>query len=206
MLSKIRSEIDREPLGGGGANVGRCNNIERGGRSNNNSYDIDPEFFEWRFPVGSMRLRLADRNRRALTTPTSHILESYRYVDSFRNVDSNSDVNLEFAHTRGIGSCSFTQQGARFFFSGLFSKANAPNAGDGSMLTERTNNDTVHCSGNRLRDMESVGLVRHGQTGFPTRQPPQDEEMNSDQYANIRQTFGMEVSSTSFRPLTTKQS
>ena len=38
-------------------------------RSNDNKYDIDPEFFEWRFLVGSMRLGLADR--RALTTPTN---------------------------------------------------------------------------------------------------------------------------------------
>ena len=83
-------------------------------------------------------------------------------------------MNVEFIHTipGGRGPVHLHNK-VPGFLKDLFND-NAPIADDGSMKL----NDTVHCSGNRLRDIESVGLVRHGQTGFPTRQPPQDEEMN----------------------------
>lgn len=151
--------------------------------TSDDNYDIDPELFARRFPIGSMRLGLADR--RALTTPTSPILESYRYVDSFRNVDDIIAACMLSSYIPGGTGPVHLHDKVPDFLKGLFNRDNATIAGDGSMKTERAKNDTVHRSGNRLRDMESVGLVRHGQTGFPTRQPPQEDEMNSERNANV---------------------
>ena len=57
---------------------------------NTTIHDIDPELFARRFSNGSLRIGLTDR--RGLWPPplpfnSSRLLESYRYVDTFRNLE-----------------------------------------------------------------------------------------------------------------------
>jgi hypothetical protein len=84
------------------------------------------------------------------------------------------------------------------FLRGLFNNNNATGS-DGSMKSERRENDTVHRSGSRLRDMESNGLVRHGQTGLPTQQPIiHDNQETPDQGVKNNTAASSSLSSTDF--------
>jgi hypothetical protein len=140
-----------------------------------NVYDIDPDLFQRRFPDGSMRLGLTDRRVFGPRT----ILESYRYVDSFRNADDIIATCMLSSYIPGGTGPLHIHDKMPEFLAGLFgTKNNSGSTADSGK--DKTINDTVHRAGARLRSMESIGLVKHGRTGLPVipRQPKQEAELD----------------------------
>lgn len=139
-----------------------------------NVYDIDPELFKQRFPDGSLRIGLSDR--RILTTlPLSSPNKSYRYVDSFRDVDDIVATCMLSSYIPGATGPLHLRDKVPDFFSGFFGERNLNNE------TDSTNgNDTVHRAGARLRLMEKAGLVKHGESGLPVKMQQPERELDND--------------------------
>jgi len=150
-------------------------------------YDIDPQLFQRRFPMGSLRIGLTDK--RALLSsfpppsPLSSLPTAYRYVDSYRNVE---DV---------VAACMLSS-----YIPGVTGPLLGDNISDklleafnigGSEKDEEAGNDAMKRAGRQLREMTRLGLVKDGKTGLPSAQSEtetgierssQDEEDDSTQY------------------------
>mmetsp|Transcript_659 Transcript_659/g.1594 ORF Transcript_659/g.1594 Transcript_659/m.1594 type:complete len:421 (-) Transcript_659:1187-2449(-) len=150
-------------------------------------YDIDPQLFQRRFPMGSLRIGLTDK--RALLSsfpppsPLSSVPTAYRYVDSYRNVE---DV---------VAACMLSS-----YIPGVTGPLLGDNISDklleafnigGSEKDEEAGNDAMKRAGRQLREMTRLGLVKDGKTGLPSAQSEtetgierssQDEEDDSTQY------------------------
>ncbi|KAL3774623.1 hypothetical protein ACHAWO_001994 [Cyclotella atomus] len=141
-----------------------------------NVYDIDPNLFQRRFPDGSLRLGLTDRR---VFGPRS-ILESYRYVDSFRNVDDIIATCMLSSYIPGGTGPLHLHDKMPEFLIGLFGSNN--NSGSTARsVKDNTINDTVHRAGTRLREIEAAGLVKHGRTGLPVLPQKPNQETELDQ-------------------------
>lgn len=131
--------------------------------TSNNRYDIDPELFSRRFPDGSLRLGLTDRR----VFGPGRILDSYRYVDSFRELDDVIAACMLSSYIPGGTGPLHLHDKLPEFLTGLFGLKNIRSTNketsNGTII-----NDTVHRAGIRLRLMESAGLVKHGKTGLST--------------------------------------
>ena len=144
-----------------------------------NIYDVDPELFSRRFPCGSLRLGLADRR----VLGPGKILESYRYIDSFRDVDDIVATCMLSSYIPGGTGPLHLHDKVPDFLSGLFNRKNTTfheNSAD-STDNETRFNDTVHRAGVRLRFMESAGLVKHGKTGLSTKTKSNNSMQSQDQ-------------------------
>lgn len=127
-------------------------------------YDIDPQLFERSFPNGSLRIGLTDK-RSLLSSfpppsPLSSLPKSYRYVDSFRNVE---DV---------VAACMLSS-----YIPGVTGPLLADNIADkllgvfnfGSEKDDvKSGKDAAKRAGRQLREMTRLGLVKDGTTGHPT--------------------------------------
>ncbi|KAL3781870.1 hypothetical protein HJC23_005410 [Cyclotella cryptica] len=141
--------------------------------SNDNPYDIDPELFKRRFPGGTLRIGLTDR--RALWPPpipspiaTERILDAYRYVDTYRDLDDIVAACMLSSYIPGVTGPFHLRDKVPDLLHGFFGVTNSNENSGNSVATEQPINDTVDRAGTRLRVMESLGLVKHGKTGLPT--------------------------------------
>jgi len=140
--------------------------------ANDSLYDIDPELFRRRFPSGKLRIGLADRHSLWLSLRKSKILEAYRYVDDFRNLeDVVASCMLSSYIPGGTGPLKFGEN-MPGFLGGISQKSVADE-----------NNTTVDRAGERLREMKQLGLVKYGLTGEvdePNYTTTELEDINSD--------------------------
>jgi len=137
-------------------------------------YDIDPQLFQRRFPMGSLRIGLTDK--RALLSsfpppsPLSALPTAYRYVDSYRNVEDVVAACMLSSYIPGV--------------TGPLLKDNklleAFNIG-GSEKDEEAGNDAMKRAGRQLREMTRLGLVKDGKTGLPSAQQSETEIERSSQ-------------------------
>jgi len=126
---------------------------------NTTIHDIDPELFTRRFSNGSLRIGLTDR--RGLWPPplpfnSSRLLESYRYVDTFRNLEDVVACCMLSSYIPGATSTLPSS-----FLGGLLNSTTSDSS-DGNIGT-----DASYRAGLRLKDMAKGGLVKHGITGLP---------------------------------------
>ena len=131
---------------------------ERDKSDNNYSFhDIDPELFSRRFPVGSLRVGITDR--RELWPPPlpfgdSNFMDAYRYVDGFRDMEDVVACSMLSSYIPGgTGLLNLHEVAPDVFGWLLKSDANA--------------NDTVGRAGARLKEMTSLGMVKHGKSHLP---------------------------------------
>ncbi len=121
--------------------------------ANDSLYDIDPELFRRRFPSGKLRIGLTDRHSLWISLRKSNILEAYRYVDTFRNLeDVVASCMLSSYIPGGTGPLKFGEN-IPDFLGGIFQNSVA-----------NENNTTVDRAGKRLREMKQLGLVKYGLT------------------------------------------
>ena len=145
--------------------ITNSNDDEGGDNANIHSlYDIDPELFARRFPKGSLRLGITDRRALWPSVRGSKILDAYRYVDSFRNVEDVIACCMLSSYIPGVTGTLKLNQNVPDFLGGFFNSnsTNSNSLGKGLVL-----NDTTDRAGRRLREMRRIGLVKHGQTGMP---------------------------------------
>lgn len=108
-------------------------------------HDIDPTLFASRFPQGGLRIGITDR--RGLLK--MQIVESYRYVDSFRNIED-------------VIACSMLSS----YIPGITGALQSDN---------KVGVDTSYRAGFRLNEMAKLGMVKHGVTGSVVGEDNKDE-------------------------------
>jgi len=143
---------------------------------NGNLYDIDPDLFKRRFPDGSLRIGLTDRR----VLGPGNILEAYRYVDSYRNVEDIVASCMLSSYIPGGTGPLHLHDKVPGFLTGLFvtNDTSSVNEIKNTAGEHESMNDTVHRAGRRLRHMERDGLVKHGKTGLPI--VPEQHKQHSD--------------------------
>ncbi|KAL7486984.1 hypothetical protein ACHAW6_012593 [Cyclotella cf. meneghiniana] len=147
----------------------------------NNPYDIDPDLFRRRFPEGSLRIGLTDR--RALWPPpipspiaTERILEAYRYVDTFRDLDDIVAACMLSSYIPGVTGPIRLRDKVPDFIHSFFGVMNTNGSSGNFKGSGHSINDTVDRAGTRLRLMETGGHVKHGKSGLPTVKRKLDED------------------------------
>ena len=120
--------------------------------------DIDPELFAKRFSNGSLRIGLTDR--RGLWPPplpfnSSRLLESYRYVDTYRNLEDVVACCMLSSYIPGATSTLPSS-----FLRGIMSSVSSTDDGN-------TGAGASYRAGLRLKEMAKRGMIKHGITGLP---------------------------------------
>jgi len=138
---------------------------------NTTIHDIDPKLFARRFSNGSLRIGLTDR--RGLWPPplpfnSSRLLESYRYIDTFRNLEDVVACCMLSSYIPGATSTLPSS-----FLGGLLNSASSIT--DGS-----TGADASYRAGLRLKEMAKRGMIRHGITGLPVIEDDDKIEVNKE--------------------------
>ena len=134
-------------------------------------HDIDPELFARRFPNGSLRIGLTDR--RGLWPPplpfnSSRLLESYRYVDTFRNLEDVVACCMLSSYIPGATSTLPSS-----FLRGVMSS----DTSDGNTTISTC---TTYRAGLRLKEIAKRGMVKHGITGLPVIEDDDKTEDNKE--------------------------
>ena len=130
---------------------------------NTTIHDIDPELFARRFSNGTLRIGLTDR--RGLWPPplpfnSSRLLESYRYVDTFRDLEDVVACCMLSSYIPGATSTLPSS-----FLKGMMSSSDqSSDTSDGNTTIDT---DTSYRAGLRLKEMANRGMIKHGITGLP---------------------------------------
>eukprot|EP00578_Thalassiosira_sp_NH16_P023402 CAMPEP_0181097802 /NCGR_PEP_ID=MMETSP1071-20121207/11764_1 /TAXON_ID=35127 /ORGANISM="Thalassiosira sp., Strain NH16" /LENGTH=406 /DNA_ID=CAMNT_0023180309 /DNA_START=81 /DNA_END=1299 /DNA_ORIENTATION=- len=124
---------------------------EKDESNNITTHDIDPRLFQRRFNDGSLRIGLTDR--RTLFP----ILNSYRYVDSFRCLEDVVAACMLSSYIPGGTGPLNVKDNIPEFLGGLQSR---PKNESGIDASDR--------AGTRLKDMTRLGMVKHGKNGVPS--------------------------------------
>jgi hypothetical protein len=150
-------------------------------------HDVDPHLFRRRVPDGTLRIGLTDRRGLwPISLPVSsyreRFLDSYRYVDAYRNVEdvvaacmlssyipgltgplSNNARKDDYAIVPALLS-GFMKTGDSVVGSGG-GGGGAPSSSEKEETCNK--NDASVRAGYRLNEMTNLGLVKHGRTGLP---------------------------------------
>ena len=137
--------------------------------------DIDPELFARRFSNGSLRIGLTDR--RGLWPPplpfnSSRLLESYRYVDTFRNLEDVVACCMLSSYIPGATSTLPSS-----FLGGMMKSSSSDTSNDGNTIGTT---DASYIAGLRLKEMAKRGMIKHGITGLPVIEDDDKTEDNNE--------------------------
>jgi len=149
-------------------------------------HDVDPHLFRRRVPDGSLRIGLTDRRGLwPISSPVSsyreRFLDSYRYVDAYRNVEDVVAACMLSSYIPGLTGpllnnarkddyammpsfLSGFMKRTDFFVGGSGGGGGAPHSSENN---ETRINDASVRAGTRLNEMTNLGLVKHGMTGLP---------------------------------------
>ncbi len=137
-------------------------------------HDIDPDLFGRRIPSGKLRIGLTDR--RGLWPPPlvpfslqqrRQFLETYRYVDTYRNLEDIIACSMLSSYIPGITGPLNLKDRVPAIIGGLL---NEEIIGAKNTTEKKSRNDASYRAGLRLNEMTRLGMVKHGKTGVPTKE------------------------------------